>query len=167
MRLSRAAACRSIAGCLFALTLSGATLVAAAPPPTVLDLAAQQKNLTTFVAAVKTAGLEQTLRGSGPLTVFAPTDDAFAKMPAAERAALLQSPDRLKAVILGLVVNEPIVMKDGDTMVASGWTGTAGGGKLAFGSDEGRQMVGTAHVVNTDLRAGNGRITTIDQVLLP
>jgi uncharacterized surface protein with fasciclin (FAS1) repeats len=166
MRLSRAAACRSIAGCLLALSFSAAT-VAAAPPPTVFELAAQQKNLTTFVAAVKTAGLEQTLRAAGPVTVFAPTDDAFAKMPAAERASLLGSPDRLKALILGLVVNEPIVMKDGDTLVSSGWIANAGGGKLVFGSGDGRQMVGSSHVVNTDLRAGNGTLTTIDQVLLP
>jgi 23S rRNA (adenine2503-C2)-methyltransferase len=166
MRLSRAAACRSVASCLLALTFSAAT-VAAAPPPTVFDLAAQQKNLITFVAAVKTAGLEQTLRGAGPVTVFAPTDEAFGKMPAAERASLLGSPDRLKALILGLVVNESVVMKDGDTLVNSGWIATAGGGKLAFGSGDGRQMVGTSHVVNTDLRAANGSITTIDQVLLP
>ena len=165
MRLSRAAACRSLAGCFLALTLSTAA-IAAAPPATVLEAAAQQKDLTTFVAAVKAAGLEATLNGAGPLAVFAPTDEAFARMPAAERAALMADPAKLKAVLLGHVINEEMKMHDGDTAVTSGWINSAGGGKLTFGSDGDRQTVNAAHVMRTDLRARNGTLNTIDRVLL-
>ena len=165
MRLSRAAACRSIAGCFLALTLSGGA-IAATPPATVLEVAAQQKDLSTFVSAVKAAGLEATLNAAGPMAVFAPTDEAFAKIPAAERAALMADPVRLKAVLLGHVVREDMKMRDGDTSVTSGWIGTASGGKLTFGSDGDRQTVNAAHVMRTDLRAGNGTLNTIDRVLL-
>jgi uncharacterized surface protein with fasciclin (FAS1) repeats len=166
MRLSRAAACRSIAGCLLALTL-GAPFVAAASPATILDVAAQQKDLTTFVAAVKTAGLESALRAAGPMTVFAPTDAAFAKMPAADRDALLADAGKLKSVLLGMVANEAFLMRDGDTFVTSGWVASASGGKLMFGGTDKEQTVGQARIVRSDLRAGNGSLTTIDRVILP
>lgn len=169
MRLSRAAACRSIAGCLLALTLSGGPLAAsaAAPPASLLDLAAQQKDLTTFVAAVKTAGLESRLNGAGPMVVFAPTDAAFAKLPAGDRASLLADPARLKEVILGHIALDSVVMVDGDTTVTNGWVASAGSSKLVFGMDGGRQTVNSGHVLRTDLRAGNGTLNEIDRVLLP
>ncbi len=165
MRLTRAAAFRSLAGCLLALSLTGPAL-AQPRAGTVLDLAAQQKNLTTFVAAVHAAGLDDTLRAAGPLTVYAPTDEAFAKLPAEQRDALLHDPARLKALLLGLVVNDMIKMRDGDATITSGSVETAGGGKLTFGTDQDRMTVGGAHLVSYDLRAENGCINTIDKVLL-
>jgi len=169
MRLSRAAACRSIAGCLLALTIaSGAPAAAApAPPAGLLDLAAQQKDLTTFVAAVKTAGLESRLNGAGPMVVFAPTDEAFAKMPAAERTSLLADPERLKALVLGGLALDSVVMNDGESSVSHGWIASATSGKLVFGIEDGRQTVNSAHLVRTDLRAANGTLNEIDRVLLP
>lgn len=165
MRLTRAAACRSLVGCLIAITLTAPAL-AQPRPATVLELAAQQKNLTTFVAAVHTAGLDGTLRGAGPLTVYAPTDDAFAKLPAAERDALMSDPVRLKALLLGHVVNDMVLIHQGDSTITSGSVTTAGGRDLSFGGDYDHPMVGGAHVVQADLRAGNGAITTIDKVML-
>src|ERR1700738_1406601 len=116
MRLTRAAACRTLVGCLVALSLSSPVL-AQPRPANVLELAAQHKNLSTFVAAVHTAGLDDTLKAAGPYTLHAPTDEAFAKMPAADREALLASPKRLKAVLLGHVVKDMIKMRDGDSIV--------------------------------------------------
>jgi uncharacterized surface protein with fasciclin (FAS1) repeats len=165
MRLTRAAACRSLAGCLLALTLTGPAL-AHSRAATVLDLAGQQKNLSTFVAAVHAAGLDDTLKAAGPITVYAPTDEAFAKLPAADRDALLHDPARLKALLLGLTVNDLILMRNSDTAVTSGTAPTAGGGSLTFGMDGDRQTVAGAHVVSRDLRADNGCITTLDQVPL-
>ncbi|HEX3550933.1 MAG TPA: fasciclin domain-containing protein [Candidatus Elarobacter sp.] len=164
MRLTRAAACRSFAGCLLALTLAAPAL--AQRPATVLDLAAQQKNLSTFVSAVHTAGLDDMLRGPGPLTIYAPTDDAFAKMPAADRTALLGDPSRLRTMILDLVVKDNVVMRDGDTQVSSGSIGTAGGKELTFALDGERTTVSGAHLVRSDLKADNGCVHEIDTVLV-
>jgi uncharacterized surface protein with fasciclin (FAS1) repeats len=76
MRLTRLAACRSLVGCLFALSLAAPAL-AQPRPATVLELAAQQKNLTTFVQAVHTAGLDDMLKGAGPITGCAPCSSAI------------------------------------------------------------------------------------------
>ncbi|HZO92539.1 MAG TPA: fasciclin domain-containing protein [Candidatus Baltobacteraceae bacterium] len=166
MRLSIVAARRALAGCLLSLTLAVPT-VASAHLTTVLDLAAQQKNLSTFVAAIHTAGLDDTLKADGPFTLFAPTDEAFAKMPAADRAALLASPDRCKQLVLGLLVKDAIVMHDGDTTVTSGSAQSADGRDVKFGTDaDGWQTVDGAHVVRTDMKADNGRITTLAAVPL-
>ena len=165
MRLTRAAAFRSFAGCLLALSLTGPAL-AQPRAATVLELASQQKNLNTFVAAVHAAGLDDTLKAAGPMTVYAPTDEAFAKLPAAQREALMNDPVRLKALLLGHVVNDMIRMRDGDSTITSGSVASAGGGTLLFGLDGERTTVGGAHVISYDLQAGNGCITTIDKVLL-
>ena len=166
MRLTRLAACRSLVGCLFTLALAAPAL-AQPGPATVLELAAQQKNLTTFVQAVHTAGLDDMLRGAGPITVYAPSDEAFAKLPAAERASLLASPDRLRALLLGHLVNERVMMHDGENWVTSGSIANAAGRELAFGMDDhDRQTVAGAHLVAIDLRAANGCLDVIDRVLI-
>jgi uncharacterized surface protein with fasciclin (FAS1) repeats len=166
MRLTRLAACRSVVGCLFALSLAAPAL-AQPRAATVLDLAAQQKNLTTFVQAVHTAGLDDVLKGPGPITVYAPTDEAFAKLPAGERDALLGSPDRLRTLILGHLVKERVMMHDGDAAVTSGSVANAAGRELAFGTDDrDRQTVGGARLLATDLRADNGCVNVIDRVLM-
>ncbi|MDB5027503.1 MAG: hypothetical protein JWO66_1192 [Candidatus Eremiobacteraeota bacterium] len=166
MRLTLAAAFRTLAGCLIALSLTSPAL-AKPRPATVLDLAAQQSNLTTFVAAVHTAGLDSVLKAAGPITVYAPTDEAFAKLAPAQRDALLKDPARLKACILGHVVNDEVRMRDGDTAVTSGAIASAAGPEVRFGVDGERQTVGGAHLLQSDLRADNGRVHTIDKVLLP
>ncbi len=164
MRLTRVAAFRSIAACLLALTVSAPAF--AQRTATVLDLAAQQKNLTTFIAAVHAAGLDDTLKAAGPLTVYAPTDEAFAKLAPADRDALMHDSARLKALLMRHVVNEMVLMNDGNSRVTSGSVPSAGGSMLTFGADGDRSTVNGARVVVTDLRADNGSITTIDKVLL-
>lgn len=165
MRLTRAAACRSFAACLLALTTVSAPAFAQRSA-TVLELAAQQKNLTTFVAAVHAAGLDDTLKAAGPFTIYAPTDEAFAKIPAADRDALMHDSARLKALLMRHVVNDMVLMNDGNSRVTSGSIPSAGGSMLTFGDDGDRATVNGARVVVTDLRADNGAITTIDKVLL-
>ncbi|MEA2666484.1 MAG: hypothetical protein QOI11_3428 [Candidatus Eremiobacteraeota bacterium] len=163
MRLSRAAALRSLAVAFFAL----ATLPAAAPPANVLDLVSGRSDLSTLAGAVKTAGLESELSGAGPITLFAPTNAAFAAMPAAEREALLkpEGKDRLRALLLGHVVREQVQVRDDDTWISSGTLPTAAGTTIAIATDGKGPMIGKAHPLKTDMRAGNGLVTTIDRVL--
>ena len=166
MRLTRLAACRSLVGCLFALSLAAPAL-AQPRPATVLELAAQQKNLTTFVQAVHTAGLDDMLKGAGPITVYAPSDEAFAKLPASERDSLLSSPDRLRALLLGHLVKDRVFMHDGDSSITSGSVANAAGRELAFATDDrDRVTVGGAYLLATDLKADNGCVNVIDRVLI-
>ena len=163
MRLTRAAACRSLVGCVLALML---TVPAAAHPATLIALASQQKDLTTFVAAIHKAGLDDTFAGAGPYTIFAPTDEAFARMPATDRDALLASPERLKALILGHTVKDLITMRDGESTISSGSVKSVGGREIQFGMRGDAQTVDGAQVVRADLRADNGSLTKIDKVPL-
>jgi uncharacterized surface protein with fasciclin (FAS1) repeats len=78
----------------------------------------------------------------------------------------MSDPARLKALLLGHVVNDMIKMRDGDSTITSGSVPSAAGGTLSFGVDGERTTVGGAHVISSDLRADNGCITTIDKVLL-
>jgi uncharacterized surface protein with fasciclin (FAS1) repeats len=166
MRLTRVAACRSVVGCLLALTLTAPAL-AGTHPATVLDLAAQQKNLSTFVAAVHTAGLDDMLRGAGPITVYAPTNGAFDRLPVAQRDALLGDPARLKAMLMRLVVKDRVLVHDGGATTTGGAAETADGAQIAYGGDEQHPTIGGAGVVAADMQADNGYVTSIDKVLMP
>lgn len=165
MRLSRAAALRSLAVALFAL----AALPAAAPPANVLDLVSNRTELSTLAGAVKTAGLESELSAAGPITLFAPTNAAFAAMPAAEREALLkpEGKDRLRALLLGHLVRDEIPVHQDEAWISSGSLTSAAGTKIAIAvaGDGNGPLIGKARPLKTDMRAGNGLVTTIDRVL--
>lgn len=163
MRLSRAAALRSLAVAFFAL----AALPAAAPPANVLDLVSNRAELSTLAGAVKTAGLESELSAAGPITLFAPTNAAFAAMPAAEREALLkpEGKDRLRALLLGHLVRDEIPVHQDEAWISSGKLPTAAGTSIAISSDGNGPLIGKAHPMKTDMRASNGLVTTIDRVL--
>ena len=112
------------------------------------------------------AGLDDTLKAAGPLTIYAPTDEAFAAMPAADRAALMANPERLRSVLLGHVVKDMIKMRDGDAAITSGTVSSAAGRDIVFAVDDrDRTMVGKAHLIRADMRADNGAVNTIDKVL--
>jgi uncharacterized surface protein with fasciclin (FAS1) repeats len=118
----------------------------------------------TLLTAATAAGLVETLKGEGPFTVFAPTDAAFAALPAGTVEALLADPEQLRAVLLyhvvpGRVTSEQVVGLDQATTVQ--------GGTVQIRVHEGRVHVGGATVVQADVRASNGVIHVIDQVLLP
>jgi uncharacterized surface protein with fasciclin (FAS1) repeats len=148
-----------VAGAL-ALALSQAAFAA-----DIVDTAVAAK-FTTLVAAVKAAGLVDTLKGPGPFTVFAPTDEAFAKLPAGQLEMLLKPENKAKLqsilayhVVPGAVTSQDVVKLDSAK--------TIGGGAIAIKTMNGGVMVNNAHVTKTDITASNGVIHVIDTVLLP
>ena len=144
----------------------------------IVDVAAGSKAHTTLVAAVKAADLVTTLKGKGPFTVFAPTNDAFAKLPAGTVDNLLKPEN--KAALAGILTYHVVAgnldakkvlaaIKKGNgkvelTTVAGGkLTAELAGGKVVLTDEKG----GKATVTATDLKASNGVIHVIDAVLLP
>ena len=128
----------------------------------IIDNAVQSKDHTTLVAAVKAAGLVDTLKGKGPFTVFAPTDAAFAKIPKAQLDALLADKAKLTAVLTYHVVPGKVMAAD----VKAGKVKTVQGSELTV-STMGGVKVDAANVVKTDIVADNGVIHVIDSVVLP
>ncbi|MEZ4620921.1 MAG: fasciclin domain-containing protein, partial [Caldilineaceae bacterium] len=130
----------------------------------IVGIASSTEGFSTLVQAVEAAGLVETLRGDGPFTVFAPTDDAFAAVPPETLDALLADPEQLTQVLLYHVVPGAIVAADlSDGMEAE----TAQGDSVTITISDGNVMVNDANVTATDIMAHNGVIHVIDQVLLP
>ncbi len=134
-------------------------------PKTVVDLAVGSKDHTTLVAAVKAAGLVETLSGNGPFTIFAPTDAAFAKLPAGTLESLLkpENKDKLAGILTYHVVAGKVMAAD----VKAGKVKTVNGKEATISVSGGKVMIDGATVVATDLTAGNGVIHVIDTVILP
>ena len=131
----------------------------------IVDTAVAAGSFTTLVAAVQAAGLVETLKGAGPFTVFAPTDAAFAALPAGTIDELLkpESKDKLISILTYHVV--PGAVTASDVMAMTSAT-TVQGGTLAIDTTDG-VMVNNAHVVTPDITTDNGVIHVIDAVLLP
>ncbi len=129
----------------------------------IVDTAVAAGSFTTLVAAVKAAGLVETLKGEGPFTVFAPTDEAFAKLPPGTVEALLADKDKLTRVLTYHVVAGKVMAKDVAGMTSAT---TVQGGALAIDTSAGVK-VGGATVITADVEASNGVIHVIDTVLLP
>jgi uncharacterized surface protein with fasciclin (FAS1) repeats len=133
------------------------------PSKNIVDTAIAAGNLTTLVAGIKAAGLTDTLKGKGPFTVFAPTDEAFKKLPPGALDALLKDTAKLKAVLSYHVVAGHVLAKDvksGDVMTLQGST------LNAAVSSSGVQVNG-AHVKQADIVATNGVVHVIDAVIMP
>ena len=137
----------------------------AAEEKTIVGVAAGAGQFNTLVAAVKAAGLVDTLNGKGPFTVFAPTDEAFAKLPAGTVENLLkpENKDKLTAILTYHVLSGKVMAADVKTSDPK----TVNGKELAIKVDAGKVTVGAANVVKTDIAASNGIIHVIDTVLLP
>ena len=141
------------------------------PSPTmalkdVVDTAVEAGSFTTLVSAVQAAGLEETLRGEGPYTVFAPTDEAFAAVPQETLDALLADPKGALTDVLTYHVAAGKVMSTdlSDGMMVE----TVNGESLEITiNDDGTVMVGDATVVTADIETANGVIHVIDTVLVP
>ena len=133
------------------------------PQDDLLDVANKAGAFKTLSTAVYAAGLADALRGPGPFTVFAPTDEAFAKLPEGTVAALLKQPEKLKAVLTYHVVSGELTASD---VVKLKEAKTLQGQKLAIDTSSGVK-VNNARVVQTDVAAANGVIHVIDTVLLP
>jgi uncharacterized surface protein with fasciclin (FAS1) repeats len=128
----------------------------------IVDTAVGAGNFKTLAAALTAAGLIETLKGKGPFTVFAPTDEAFAKIPKADLDALLKDKAKLTAVLTYHVVPGKVMAKD----VKAGKVKTVQGSELTI-STTGGVKVDNATVVKTDIGADNGVIHVIDSVIIP
>lgn len=122
---------------------------------------------STLVAAIKAAGLVDTLKGAGPFTVFAPTNAAFAKLPAGTVKALLNNPKRLKAILTYHVIPGKITAKQVMAMKSPTSPPTVEGKSFHITTRGGTVMVNGAKVIKADIMAGNGVIHAIDTVLVP
>ncbi|MHC4129248.1 MAG: fasciclin domain-containing protein [Planctomycetota bacterium] len=132
----------------------------------ILETAARAGSFQTLAAAVKTAGLVEALSGEGPFTVFAPTDAAFAKLPAGTVENLLkpENRDQLMAILKYHVVPGRVYASDA---LAAETARTAQGSRVRFTVAGGTLMVNGASIVHPDLEATNGVIHVIDEVILP
>jgi uncharacterized surface protein with fasciclin (FAS1) repeats len=150
------------------MLLAGALALAMASNASAADIVdtAVAGHFNTLVAAVKAAGLVDTLKGPGPFTVFAPTDEAFAKLPPGTLESLLKPENRekLRKILTYHVVAGNVMAKD---VVKLQSAKTVEGGTLAIKIAGGGVMVNDAHVRKTDIIASNGVIHVIDTVLLP
>ena len=138
----------------------------AAASKDIVDTAVAAGSFKTLAAALQAAGLVDTLKGAGPFTVFAPTDEAFAKLPAGTVDTLLKPENKAKltAILTGHVVPGKVMstdLKDGQKAK------TVGGNEVTVKIDGGKVMVGTANVAKADVAASNGVIHVIDTVILP
>jgi uncharacterized surface protein with fasciclin (FAS1) repeats len=134
----------------------------------IVDTAVGAGQFTTLVAAVQAAGLESTLRGAGPFTVFAPTDAAFAALPAGTVEDLLKPENKAKlTAILTYHVLPAEVMSSAIGATATDVATVEGKTVKVDGTTAGKVMINDATVVTADVDASNGVIHVIDKVLLP
>jgi uncharacterized surface protein with fasciclin (FAS1) repeats len=132
----------------------------------IIDTAVSAGNFKTLAAALTAANLVDTLKGAGPFTVFAPTDEAFAKLPAGTVESLLQDIPKLASILTYHVVAGKVMAADVMTMDGQS-AATVNGATLAISTQGGVKLNGTSTVVATDIGCSNGVIHVIDSVLLP
>ena len=159
---------KMIAGMVAAMAITGAAAStgAAAAHQDIVDTAVAAGSFKTLVKALQAADLVQTLKGAGPFTVFAPTDEAFAKLPAGTLEALLkpENKSKLRRILTSHVVAGNVMAADA---VRIGSAKAVSGDTLTIASREGGVTVDGAKVVKTDIAATNGVIHVIDSVILP
>ncbi len=150
---------------LFATLALCIGLVSAVSAKTVVEIAIGSPDHTTLVAAVKAAGLVETLSGKGPFTIFAPTNAAFAKLPAGTVESLLlpENKAKLVAILTYHVVPAKVMAAD----VKTGDAPTVNGKSLKLKVSASGVMVNNAKVVATDLVGSNGVVHVVDTVILP
>ena len=134
------------------------------PPADIVDTAIADGRFTTLVAAVQAAGLVDALKGEGPLTVFAPTDDAFAKLPAGTVEALLADPEALANILLYHVAEGRMMASD---VVKMDKVAMLQGKSAVVSQDMGKVMIDNAEIIISDILTSNGVIHVIDSVILP
>jgi len=134
------------------------------PPVDIVETAIADGRFTTLVAAVQAAGLVDTLKGEGPFTVFAPTDDAFAALPEGTVEALLADIPQLTSILTYHVAPELLLSPK---VLESEKIATVNGKSLTVSMDMGKPMVDNAEIIITDVYASNGVIHVIDAVVIP
>ena len=132
----------------------------------IVDTAVAAGSFKTLAAALKAAGLIDTLKGTGPFTVFAPTDEAFAKLPAGAVDDLLkpENKEKLVAILTYHVVPAKAMAKDVAGMTSAK---SVNGKELKLKAADGKVMVNDSTVIKADVEASNGVIHVIDAVLMP
>jgi len=150
----------SVIGFVASSAFAGSSLAA---DKDIVDTAVAAGSFNTLVAAVKAAGLVDTLKGKGPFTVFAPTDEAFAKIPKAQLDALIADKAALTKVLTYHVVGAKVMAAD----VKAGAVKTVQGGSFNVSVAKGVVSVDKSKVVKTDIVASNGVIHVIDTVMMP
>ena len=136
------------------------------PMKNIVQVAVEAGSFSTLVAAVKAAGLAETLQGPGPFTVFAPSDPAFAKLPKGTVEGLLADKDKLASILTFHVLSGKVMA--GDIVKTNGARPTTVNGlPLDIVVRDGKVYVNGAQVVSADIQASNGVIHVIDTVLLP
>ena len=133
------------------------------PKADIVDTAVAAGQFNTLVAAIKAAGLVDTLKSDGPFTVFAPTDEAFDKLPAGTVEALLKDKEKLAAILTYHVVAGQVMAKD---VAGMSKAATVQGSELVFNTENG-VMVNNATVIKADVMTCNGVIHVIDTILIP
>ena len=146
--------------------LASAIPASAATSKDIVDTAIAAGNFKTLAAALQAAGLAETLKGKGPFTVFAPTDEAFNKLPAGTVDSLLkpENKDKLKANLLYHVVSGEV---GSSQVVKLSSAKTLEGKDVTFSVDNGSVTIDNAKVITPDVKASNGVIHVIDTVLIP
>lgn len=155
-----------IAGLFVAAKSAGAQMAQNDGEKNIVEVAVAAGTFNTLVAAVKAAGLADALSGSGPFTVFAPTDAAFAKLPAGTVDALLKDPTKLAAILKYHVLSGKVMASDVISARSVKPT-TLNGAKLDIKVKGDKVHVNGATVIAADVAASNGVIHVIDSVLLP
>ncbi|MFK7989257.1 MAG: fasciclin domain-containing protein [Sandaracinaceae bacterium] len=137
-----------------------------APTADIVDTAVAAGSFNTLVAAVQAAGLEETLRGPGPFTVFAPTDEAFAALPEGTVESLLlpENREQLVGILTYHVVSGDV---RAEQVMGMSEATTVQGAAVSISAADGTVQVGGATVVQADIATTNGVIHVIDQVLMP
>lgn len=153
-------------GTLAAVAVVGAAGNAAAQPKDIVQTAVAAGSFTTLAKALEAAGLVDTLKGPGPFTVFAPTDEAFARLPAGTLETLLKPENRarLQSILTYHVVPGRVMAKD---VLKLHSAKSVEGRNIAIQTMNGGVMVDNAHVTKTDIETSNGVIHVIDAVMLP
>lgn len=134
------------------------------PEMNIVETAVNAGSFNTLVAAVKAAGLAETLSGAGPFTVFAPTDEAFAQIPEAQLNALLADKEALTALLTYHVVAGKIMAAD---VVKLNTAETVNGQSVDIKVMDGKVMIDGAEVISADLETTNGVIHVINKVIFP
>ena len=151
---------------ILGVLISAMPAVAGSAQKDIVDTAVAAGTFNTLATALQAAGLAETLKGKGPFTVFAPTDEAFSKLPSGTLESLLkpENKEKLKAILLYHVVSGDVTAAQ---VMKLSSAKTVNGQDLKLKVSDGTVMVNDAKVVKADVLASNGVIHVIDTVLLP
>lgn len=149
---------------LISVLISASVALAGTPQKNIVETAVANEQFSTLVSLVKSAGLVDALSSEGPFTLFAPTNEAFAKLPASTLESLKKDKQKLASILKYHVVSGKV---PASKVVALSTANTLEGSAVRIDSSKGGVMIDQASVTSTDIMTSNGIIHVIDKVLLP